>query len=367
VLARERWYRTRKFTAMASNGPALPPLPKVVTPRCVTLEKTLGDDSWGFVMRGCHERFPDGNHMHTACVTKLDENGPSVSAGLEENDQILAVDDKVVRHMEHEDVVELFKGKTRIELKVLSEKERESVTVQVLPSSVQMLDYLWALAKALHHLFVWQVNFNDLQYIVDLTGLYKLEELAVTHCNLTSLELIHGMPSLLSLTCLSLDHNNLMSDALHDDCPLAKMTQLTKLSINSNQLSEFPMCLLSLTRLTKLSLSYNYILSIPPLISQLTNLKQLNMDANRLIDLEPEVLKLPSLTTLTIADNSIDFEPDGLMTCNLHILRVEGNPYLSHIRTMTGRFKKGLKRTISVTGSCPASTSSEDATVKTAD
>ena len=195
-----------------------------------------------------------------------------------------------------------------------------------------------------------------------MTGLSKLKELAVTHCNLTSLELIHGISSLTSLTSLSLDHNNLMSDALHDDCPIARMTQLTKLSINSNQLSEFPTCLLSLTHLTKLSLSYNYIPSIPPLISHFTNLKQFNVDANRLTDLEPEVLKLPHLTTLTIADNMIDFEPEGLITCNLHVLRVEGNPYLSHIRTMTGRSKKGLKRSISITGPSPGSTSSEDTT-----
>ena len=124
---------------MASSSPDLPPLPKIVVPRCVTLEKTLDDPSWGFVMRGCHETFPDGNQLHTACVTKLEENSPSASAGLEENDQILAVDGKVVKYMEHKDVVELFRGKNRIELKLLSEEEQESTSVQVLPSSVHML------------------------------------------------------------------------------------------------------------------------------------------------------------------------------------------------------------------------------------
>lgn len=198
---------------------------------------------------------------------------------------------------------------------------------------------------------------------MDVTGLSKLKELAVTHCSVSSLEQIQGLCSLQSLTSLTLDHNNLTNGALYDDCPIIRMTQLTKLSINSNQLSEFPPCVLLLTQLTRLSLSYNDILDVPPLVSQLTNLKQLNMDGNRLIDLEPEILKLPHLKTLTIADNMLDYEPEGLITCGLNLLRVEGNPYLTRIGTMTGRSRKGLRRAVSVTGPTPGSITKESDTI----
>lgn len=90
-------------------------------------------------MRGYHETYPDGNVLHTAMVTCLERNSKAEVAGLAENDQIVAVDGMTVRSMEHKQVVELFRGKNEIELKILSERERESDNVQVLPSSVQIL------------------------------------------------------------------------------------------------------------------------------------------------------------------------------------------------------------------------------------
>ena len=216
-------------------------------------------------------------------------------------------------------------------------------------------DCLWALSQTLQFLFIWHIDMSDPDNTFDVSGLSKLKELAINHCKLSTLEHIHGLLSLHSLTSLSLDHNNLPSDALSSDSSLASMIQLTKLSVNHNKLSSFPSCLLLLTNLTKLSLSFNHITAIPPLIPTLVGLKQLSLDSNRIIDLEPEVLQLPHLRSLTISDNLIENEPEGLVTCQLDVLRVEGNPYVSQMCTMAGRSHRRIQRTISVTGPTPVS------------
>ena len=84
---------------------------------------------------------------------------------------------------------------------------------------------------------------------------------------------------------------------------LEKLTQLTHLQLNDNQLTELPKGLEKLTQLKYLNLSDNKLTDVKGL-ENLTQLKTLYLNFNKLTDVPKGLEKLTKLTKLDLADNS---------------------------------------------------------------
>lgn len=97
-------------------------------------------------------------------------------------------------------------------------------------------------------------------------------------------------------------------------------TNLQKLDLAKNNLTQMPSEIVSLAKLQSLSLADNHLTSLPSEIDTLTALESLDVSNNNLQDL-PDSLGNMKLSTIDLSDNEITEFPPGLIT----------SPYLQDI------------------------------------
>lgn len=142
-----------------------------------------------------------------------------------------------------------------------------------------------------HDLAGWYVDNNHL--------LQKIEEICITsECSLLS-----EIPQQISV-----------------------FTNLKKISIYRQNITQISQTMCSLSHLTTVSLSSNKITHLPEVISNLTNLKELILDKNLLYKISTHLLSLKSLTTLSLNNNKITTVPDKIsLLTNLKHLKLKKN------------------------------------------
>ncbi|MEG4344274.1 leucine-rich repeat domain-containing protein, partial [Microcoleus sp. A003_D6] len=131
----------------------------------------------------------------------------------------------------------------------------------------------------------------------DITPLQSLTNLTKLYLSNNQISDITPLQSLTNLT-----HLYLYGNQISDITPLQSLTNLTDLNLYGNQISDITP-LQSLTNLTSLHLSNNQISDITPLQS-LTNLTSLHLSNNQISDITP----LQSLTNLAYLN--VNFKPE---------------------------------------------------------
>lgn len=105
-----------------------------------------------------------------------------------------------------------------------------------------------------------------------------------------------------------------------------EQTDLTKLLLSSNQLTQLPDDIQLLPALTTLDLHDNQISSLPNTLGELKELQQLRVNNNQLTSLPVEVCALKNLRSLTLQQNQLENLPDALEQLgNLTELDVSNN------------------------------------------
>ncbi|MEG5220019.1 COR domain-containing protein, partial [Microcoleus sp. ARI1-A5] len=121
-------------------------------------------------------------------------------------------------------------------------------------------------------------------------------------------EIPEALGKLSNLTQLSLSNNQIA------EIPeaLGKLSNLTQLYLSDNQIAEIPEALGKLSNLTQLSLWDNQIAEIPEAIGQLSNLTQLYLWNNQITEIPEALGKLSNLTQLYLSDNQIAEIPEAI-------------------------------------------------------
>ena len=126
---------------------------------------------------------------------------------------------------------------------------------------------------------------------------------------------------------LSVPYNTHGNDKLdHIPEEVFALTQLEKLDLSYNSLTEVPESITKLTNLTQLDLSYNSLTEIPESITKLTNLTQLYLSDNSLTEVPESITKLTNLTLLDLSSNSLTEVPENITKLtNLTLLDLSYN------------------------------------------
>jgi internalin A len=91
---------------------------------------------------------------------------------------------------------------------------------------------------------------------------------------------------------------------------IEQLTNLTKLTLSGNQLTEIPTCITKLSKLEILHLAKNQLAEVPPSIVNLINLKELFLWGNALHELPECIASLTNLTELNLSQNQITQIPE---------------------------------------------------------
>lgn len=142
------------------------------------------------------------------------------------------------------------------------------------------------------------------------------EKLDLTHCGLTSIpEAVFQLTWLKELVLGKSYHAK--EDIKHRnyiiaiDADIQKLSNLQKLDVSGNILSNLPDSLSSLSQLNTLILHQNQFRKLPEVLYKLQfNLKTLDLSENLLLSLPNEIAALKNLETLNVADNQLDIIPD---------------------------------------------------------
>lgn len=135
-------------------------------------------------------------------------------------------------------------------------------------------------------------------------------------------ELSEELSLLPALTTLDLHDNRLQS------LPRAvgELQELRQLRLSHNQLSALPLELFSLPLLYSLTLQHNALETLPSQLGQLSSLTELDVSSNRLMELPSALGDLSALTSLNIQHNQLNALPDSLgQLNNLRVLESSNN------------------------------------------
>ncbi|MBD1867453.1 leucine-rich repeat domain-containing protein [Cyanobacteria bacterium FACHB-471] len=135
-------------------------------------------------------------------------------------------------------------------------------------------------------------------------------------------EIPESIAQLTNLTTLSLDSNQI------SEIPesIAQLTNLTGVYLYNNQISEIPESIAQLTNLTGVYLYNNQISEIPESIAQLTNLIELYLGSNQISEIPAAIAQLTNLTALSLWGNQISEIPAAIaQLTNLTKLSLWGN------------------------------------------
>jgi Leucine-rich repeat (LRR) protein len=134
---------------------------------------------------------------------------------------------------------------------------------------------------------------------VEIGQLTQLTKIYLSNNKLTQVPVEIGQ--LAQLTTLDLQNNNIT----HLPVEIGQLTQLTTLYLQNNKLTHLPVEIGQLTQLTELYLSHNNLTQLPVEIGQLAQLTTLHLSLNKLTHLPVEIGHLTQLTILYLYDNNI--------------------------------------------------------------
>ena len=107
---------------------------------------------------------------------------------------------------------------------------------------------------------------------------------------------------------------------------IGQLTELTKLTINDNDLTALPAAVFSLTKLRELEIRNNSLLTLPLGINNLKNLRILDLRNNQLSELPEEIGDLSSLVKLHLwGNNLMSIPPEIGNLSSLQELYLKGN------------------------------------------
>ncbi|KAJ1827582.1 hypothetical protein LPJ56_001593, partial [Coemansia sp. RSA 2599] len=111
---------------------------------------------------------------------------------------------------------------------------------------------------------------------------------------------------------------------------------LHTLDISGNQIVVLPEEISHLQGLRELNVSRNALIGLPITIGSLRSLEVLDLSENYIIALEMSMARLENLRMLNVSDNRLTSLPSylGLLSHNLRILLVDGNPFDRSLREM---------------------------------
>ncbi len=121
---------------------------------------------------------------------------------------------------------------------------------------------------------------------------------------------------------------------------IGQLTQLIDLDLNSNKLVELPSEIGQLRQLSRLTLAGNKLTDLPPEIGLLTNLTKLYLNGNRLAELPPEIGQLESLTSLYLNGNRLtELPPEISQLAKLYLFNCSQN-HLIKLPSEIGQLKR---------------------------
>ena len=202
---------------------------------------------------------------------------------------------------------------------------------------------------------IGKMNREELLNLIDQAAEDGREELNLTGQGLT--ELPKEIGKLKNLTKLSLDYNQIseIPDSISELKNLAELylvgnqiskisdaiselKNLTDLYLGSNQISQIPDSIVGLKNLTELYLSNNQISEIPDAISELRNLTGLYLHSNQISQIPDAIIKLKNLRILDLGNNlireipaeiiqleNLERDQDGM----IEGIGIEGNPIIN--------------------------------------
>ncbi|MBL3658791.1 DUF5018 domain-containing protein [Fulvivirga sediminis] len=103
---------------------------------------------------------------------------------------------------------------------------------------------------------------------------------------------------------------------MHDLSGIGQLSELTKLTLNNNDISSLPSEIDELKKLKELHLWYNKLISLPKEIGDLESLKKLDVSANKLRALPSELGNLTNLKFLYLDHNDLSTIPKEV--CDMH-------------------------------------------------
>ena len=145
-----------------------------------------------------------------------------------------------------------------------------------------------------------KISLSKVSLIEEVLKLTQLTSLRLQIDNMMSMPC--ELAGLTKLTLLDLSHNYI--EAVQ--CDLSNLSHLTTLDLSHNGLMSMPCDLTDLTKLTLLNMSHNGIQSVSCDLSNLTALKTLDLSHNFLKSMPCKVSALKKLSFLDLSDNSIN-------------------------------------------------------------
>jgi len=164
-------------------------------------------------------------------------------------------------------------------------------------------DELWILKK------ISVVDFSGLGLEKLPKSIGKLSQLTMLYVNENQLtNLPEGIGALSQLTGLDVSKNQLIS--LPES--IGALSQLVELDVSSNQLTSLPENIGALSQLTELNVSKNQLTSLPESIGALSQLTELNVFENQLTSLPESIGALSRLTQLWAFKNQLTSLPESI-------------------------------------------------------
>ena len=114
-------------------------------------------------------------------------------------------------------------------------------------------------------------------------------------------ELSEDIKELSALSVLDIHDNRL--ESLPQS--LGSLDNLVKLDVSRNKLKEFPLCISRLRSLVSLHIEYNEMVQIGPDVGNLRKLEELDISNNQLPDLPPEIGCLAKVSKLNVSNNRL--------------------------------------------------------------
>lgn len=151
----------------------------------------------------------------------------------------------------------------------------------------------------------------------------KLTNLTILYCNNNEITYLQPeINKLTKLTELHCNHNKLKN--LPSE--IGQLYNLTELHCHHNQLNKLPSEIGNLTNLTVLVCSDNQLIKIPPEIGKLTNLSEFYCSNNKLVYLPHEIGQLINLTDLICNNNKLTSLPQEIgQMSNLNYIECYNN------------------------------------------